>query len=253
MGKNDSYYGGKKSSKKDTFGQIKDIENIDKKIYYATAEMWGDVNLKYASAEILRERPDLPGIRVDNLIKEDMDRVAMEKEDVVNVSEVEEAQEDEKIGIGEYFGNVGDIYLNDIKRFIKYSNGAKKRILMNIWLCLSKANAYSRKDLEEIEDSIFTIGGVVLPERERVRVEFIRINRYSRTGDFTKETLMGLKELYKTNYEDKKDIIKKEIVRIEAFLGMDIAFLNTSLEVAKEETRIISMEMEKVKKRIKSE
>ena len=86
MGKNDSYYGGKKSSKKDTFGQIKDIENIDKKIYYATAEMWGDVNLKYASAEILRERPDLPGIRVDNLIKEDMDRVAMEKEDVVNVS-----------------------------------------------------------------------------------------------------------------------------------------------------------------------
>ena len=122
---------------------------------------------------------------------------------------------------------------------------------MNIWLCLSKANAYSRKDLEEIEDSIFTIGGVVLPERERVRVEFIRINRYSRTGDFTKETLMGLKELYKTNYEDKKDIIKKEIVRIEAFLGMDIAFLNTSLEVAKEETRLISMEMEKVKKRIK--
>ena len=92
-----------------------------------------------------------------------------------------------------------------------------------------------------------------LPERERVRVEFIRINRYSRTGDFTKETLMGLKELYKTNYEDKKDIIKKEIVRIEAFLGMDIAFLNTSLEVAKEETRLISMEMEKVKKRIKSE
>ena len=62
---------------------------------------------------------------------------------------------------------------------------------------------------------------------------------------------MGLKELYKTNYEDKKDIIKKEIVRIEAFLGMDIAFLNTSLEVAKEETRLISMEMEKVKKRIK--
>ena len=124
---------------------------------------------------------------------------------------------------------------------------------MNIWLCLSKANAYSRKDLEEIEDSIFTIGGVVLPERERVRVEFIRIIRYSRTGDFTKETLMGLKELYKTNYEDKKDIIKKEIVRIEAFLGMDIAFLNTSLEVAKEETRLISMEMEKVKKRIKSE
>ena len=124
---------------------------------------------------------------------------------------------------------------------------------MNIWLCLSKANAYSRKDLEEIEDSIFTIGGVVLPERDRVRAEFIMINRYSRTGDFTKETLMGLKELYKTNYEDKKDIIKKEIVRIEAFLGMDIAFLNTSLEVAKEETRLISMEMEKVKKRIKSE
>ena len=62
---------------------------------------------------------------------------------------------------------------------------------------------------------------------------------------------MGLKELYKTNYEDKKDIIKKEIVRIEAFLGMDIAFLNTSLEVVKEETRLISMEMEKVKKRIK--
>ena len=250
MGKNDSYYGGKKLSKKDNPQLIKDVENIDKKIYYAIAEMWGDVNLKYASAELLRERPDLPGIRVDNLIKEDMDRVEMEKEDVVNVSEVEKAQEDE-IDIGEYFGNVGDIYLNDIKRFIKYSNGAKKRILMNIWLCLSKANAYSRKDLEEIEDSIFTIGGVVLPERERVRVEFIRINRYSSTGDFTKETLMGLKELYKTNYEDKKDIIKKEIVRIEAFLGMDIAFLNTSLEVAKEETRLISMEMEKVKKRIK--
>lgn len=250
MGKNDSYYGGKKLSKKDNPQLIKDVENIDKKIYYATAEMWGDVNLKYASAEILRERPDLPGIRLDNLIKEDMDRVETEKEDVVNVSEVEKAQEDE-IDIGEYFGNVGDIYLNDIKRFIKYSNGAKKRILMNIWLCLSKANAYSRKDLEEIEDSIFTIGGVVLPERERVRVEFIRINRYSRTGDFTTETLMGLKELYKTNYEDKKDIIKKEIVRIEAFLGMDIAFLNTSLEVAKEETRLISMEMEKVKKRIK--
>ena len=171
MGKNDSYYGGKKPSKKDTFRQMKDVENIDKKIYYATAEMWGDVNLKYASAEILRERPDLPGIRVDNLIKEDMDIVAMEKEDVVNVSEVEKAQEDE-VDIGEYFGNIGDIYLDDIKRFIKYSNGAKKRILMNIWLCLSKANAYSRKDLEEIEDSIFTIGGVVLPERERVRVEF---------------------------------------------------------------------------------
>ena len=92
---------------------------------------------------------------------------------------------------------------------------------------------------------------MVLPERERVRVEFIRINCYNHPSDFTKETLRGLKELYKTNYEDKKDIIKKEIVRIEAFLGMDIAFLNTSLEVAKEETRLISMEMEKVKKRIK--
>ena len=251
MGKNDNYYGGKKSSKKDNLQLIKDVKNIDKKIYYATAEMWGDINLKYASAEILRERPDLPGIRVDNLIKEDMDRLGMEKENVVNVSEVEKAQEDE-IDIGKYFGNIGDIYLDDIKGFIKYANGDIQRILMNIWLCLSKSNAYSRKDLEEIEDSIFTIGGVVLPERERVRVEFIRINCYNHPSDFTKETLRGLKELYKTNYEDKKEIIKKEIVRIEAFLGMDIAFLNTSLEVAKEETRLISMEMEKVKKRIKS-
>ena len=49
MGKNDSYYGGKKSSKKDNPQLIKDVENIDKKIYYATAEMWGDINLKYGS------------------------------------------------------------------------------------------------------------------------------------------------------------------------------------------------------------
>ena len=55
MGKNDSYYGGKKSSKKDTFGQIKDIENIDKKIYYATAEMWGDVNLKHVRRKFLEK------------------------------------------------------------------------------------------------------------------------------------------------------------------------------------------------------
>lgn len=251
MGKNDSYYGEKKLSKKATLGQMKDVENIGKKIYYATAEMWGDVNLKYASAEILREKPDLPGIRVDNLFKEDLDRDGQKmiyKEKNLDVEE----KDDDELNIDDYFDNIGDIYLNVIKKFTKYANGNAKKILMNIWLCLSKVNAYSRSDLKEIEDSIFTIGDRVLSEKERVNVEFIRINRYSRTDDFTRETLMGLKELYKTDYEDKKEIIKKEIVRIEAFLGMDIAFLNTSLDVAKEETRLISMEMEKVKTKRKS-
>ena len=251
MGKNDNYYGGKKPSKKAIERQIKNVKDIDKRIYNAAAEIWGDINMKYASAEILRERPDLPGIRVDDLIKEDLDREEREMGEAEKVQDEEELQED-KFTNDSYFDNKGDIYLNDIRRYIRYAKGNTKRILMNIWLCLSKVNAYSRSDLEEIEERVFTIGGKVLPEKERIRVEFIRINRYSRTDDFTRETLAGLKELYRTDYEDKKELIKKEIVRIEALLGMDIAFLNTSLEVAKEETRLISMEMKKVKTRRRS-
>lgn len=251
MGKNDNYYGGKKPSKKAIERQIKNVKDIDKRIYNAAAEIWGDINMKYASAEILRERPDLPGIRVDDLIKEDLDREEREMGEAEKVQDEEEVQED-KFTNDSYFDNKGDIYLNDIRRYIRYAKGNTKRILMNIWLCLSKVNAYSRSDLEEIEERVFTIGGKVLPEKERIRVEFIRINRYSRTDDFTRETLAGLKELYRTDYEDKKELIKKEIVRIEALLGMDIAFLNTSLEVAKEETRLISMEMKKVKTRRRS-
>lgn len=251
MGKNDSYYGGKKPSKKAIERQIKNVKDIDKKIYNAAAEIWGDINMGYASAEILRERPDLPGIRVDDLIKEDLDREEREQREAERVLEVKEVEEDNSID-DNYFDNKGDIYLNDIRKYIKYAKGNTKKILMNIWLCLSKVNAYSRSDLEEIEERVFTIGGKVLPEKERIRIEFIRINRYNRTDDLTRETVSGLKELYRTDYEDKKELIKKEIVRIEALLGMDIAFLNTSLEVAKEETRLISMEMEKVKTRKRS-
>lgn len=251
MGKNDSYYGGKKPSKKAIERQIKNVKDIDKKIYNAAAEIWGDINMGYASAEILRERPDLPGIRVDDLIKEDLDREEREQREAERVLEVKEVEEDNSID-DSYFDNKGDIYLNDIRKYIRYAKGNTKKILMNIWLCLSKVNAYSRSDLEEIEERVFTIGGKVLPEKERVRIEFIRINRYNRTDDLTRETVSGLKELYRTDYEDKKELIKKEIVRIEALLGMDIAFLNTSLEVAKEETRLISMEMEKVKTRKRS-
>ena len=251
MGKNDSYYGGKKPSKKAIERQIKNVKDIDKKIYNAAAEIWGDINIKYASAELLRERPDLPGIRVDDLIKEDLNREEKEQREVEKVLDVEKTQED-TLTNDSYFENKGDIYLNDIRKFTKYAKGNTKKILMNIWLCLSKVNAYSRSDLEETENRIFTIGGKILPEKERVRVEFIRINRYSRTDDFMRETLAGLKELYRTDYEDKKELIKKEIVRIEALLGMDIAFLNTSLDVAKEETRLISMEMKKVKTRRRS-
>ena len=239
MGKNDSYFGKKNFDKEVTKNKKTNIDNIDKRIYDATCEIWGDINLKYASAEILRENPELPGIRIDNLIWEEEEKV---KKDLSGKR---------KIDVG-YFENKGDINLNDIRKYIRYAKGNTKRILMNIWLCLSKANAYSKSDLEEIEERVFTIGGRLLPEKERVRVEFIRINRYSRTDDFTRETLAGLKELYRTDYEDKKELIKKEIVRIEALLGMNIAFLNTSLEVAKEETRLISMEMEKVKTKKRS-
>lgn len=237
---------GKKDNYKDNDKKRLSKEELEKKISEAATDFWGGIVIGYAGSQILRDNPELGEIRLDT---KNMDTLGKKEEkgkgNIIN-------DNDNIKKSYEYFKNNGNIYLSDIKKFAKVAAGNTKKILMNIWLCLSKVNAYSRKDLKEIEDNIFTVNGKELPEKERIRIEILRISRYDNSNKKIAEEVTKLRKLYRDDYEEKRDFIKKEIVRIEALLGMNIAFLSTSLEVAKEETRLIDMEIEKVKTKTKN-
>ncbi len=119
------------------------------------------------------------------------------------------------------------------------------KVLTTIWLCLSKVNARDIGELESLEDKIFTINGKVLPEMEKVRTEYKRILQKIRNmgvGPKKMKELQVLEGLISMSSEDTKEFLeylKKEMVRFEASLGMNITFFKSGFQVCEEEMRYI--------------
>lgn len=119
------------------------------------------------------------------------------------------------------------------------------KVLTTIWLCLSKVNAKDIKELESLEDKIFTINGKVLPEMEKVRTEYKRIVQKIRNMSISSkkmkqlQVLEGLISMSSKGKEEFLEYLKKEIVRFEASLGMNITFFKSGFQVCEEEMRYI--------------